>query len=288
MPLPIDKLVDNRFIPTKYLGGGGMADVYEANDTYTHKRVALKIIKEQFSNSEYELERFKNEARYVSMFSHPHIVKIYNIGTYHNDMFISYELANGMTLKEYLDERGHLKEDECLNIITQVLQASKHIHERGVIHNDFKPDNLVIKHDGNIKLLDFGIATHIDEAPSEKVVASIHYAAPEVLQNKEYSVQSDIYSIGVILFELLTGKTPYMKSDAQEEIRAHLQENTPSISKYIHINNVDEFDYIIGKATNRILSQRYKNDDEMMNDLIKLKKGESLHKRNFFQRIFKK
>lgn len=288
MTLPLHKLVDSRYIPTKLIGSGGMADIYAANDTYCHKAVALKIIKDQFVDNDIEYERFKNEARFVSMFSHSHIIKIYNIGFYFEKMFISYELMNGKTLKDVLDERGRLSPEEAVEYMLQILSATKHIHERGVIHNDLKPDNLEKMADDNIKLIDFGIASHIGEDFSGKTVASISYAAPEVLSNKLYTVQSDIYSLGVILFELLTGKTPYRKENSQEEIKAHLLEEVPSISKYVSLRNYSDFDHVIKKATSHSLKQRYGNDDEFINDLTKIKKGDSLKKKSLLEIIFRK
>lgn len=283
MILPINKLIDSRYIVTRFIGSGGMAEIYEANDTFTHKKVALKIIK-----SDDEIDKFENEARFISMFNHPHIIKIYNVGSYDGKMFISYELGLGRTFKEFLDERSHLSKDEAIEYISQILSASKYVHERGVIHNDLKPDNLIKSYDGNIKLIDFGIASHIDEDFTEKVVASIQYAAPEVLTSKHYSIQSDIYSLGIILFEMLTGRTPFMKKTSQEEIKAHQLEAVPSISDFVNVNNYQDFDYVIKKATNPNLKLRYKNDDEMISDINKIKSGVSLKEKSLFQKIFGK
>ena len=288
MILPLHTLIYSRYIPTRYIASGGMAEIYEANDTYSHKAVAIKVIKEEYKDDLFELDRFQNEARYVSMFSHPHIINIFNIGKYKDNFFIVYELLSGKTLKECLDERGHLSSEEAINYMLQILDATNHIHERGVIHNDLKPDNMFLFYDGNIKLLDFGIATHIGERDLEKANASILYASPEVLRNKEYSVKSDIYSLGIILYELLSGKTPYMKDNTEEEIRAHIYEEIPSLNKYIHLKNGKDFDIVIKKATNRDLNKRYKNDLEMINDLTKIKDGISLKKKSIFERIFGK
>ena len=286
MALPINKLIDNRYIITKLIGSGGMAEIYEANDTFTHKKVAIKIIKDQFEDDLFELERFETEARLVSAFNHPHIVKIFNIGTYEHKMFISYELATGKTLLEYLDNRSHLSKEEAVEYILQILSATKHIHERGIIHNDLKPGNMVKSFDGNIKLLDFGIASHLGDNFKDKVVASIQYAAPEVLTSKAYSIQSDIYSLGIILFELLTGRTPFMKPTADEEIKAHQFEEIPSISNFVNVNNYQDFDFVIKKATNINLKNRYKSDDEMIADINKIKKGLPLKEKTFLERLF--
>ena len=286
MIIPLHTLIYSRYIPTRFIGMGGMAEIYEANDTYCHKTVAIKVIKEEYKDDLFEIDRFKNEARYVAMFSHPHIINIYNVGKYNGNFFIVYELLSGKTLKDILDERGFLSSEEAINYMLQILDATKHIHERGIIHNDLKPDNMFLFYDGNIKLLDFGIATHVDEKITEKANASINYAAPEVLRNKEYSIQSDVYSLGTILFELLTGKTPYMKENTEEEIKAHIYEDIPSINRMKSVKEHHDFDVIINRATNRDLNKRYKNDQQMIDDLMKIKDGKHLEKPSLFKRIF--
>ena len=288
MILPINKLVDSRYVPTRFLASGGMAEIYEANDTYRHKPVAIKIIKEQFNDSIFELERFQNEARYASMFSHPHIVKIYNVGEYQKNFFIVLELMRGRTLKDYLDERGYLSLDDAINITLQLLDATKHIHERRILHNDIKPENLFLFLDGNIKLIDFGIASHFDEEV-DKVNASILYTAPEVLRSGHYSVQSDIYATGVLLFELLTGKNPFdCNLKTEDAINYRMQADVPSLRGLVHFTDgVDDLNYVIKKATSRVINVRYNNDDELIADLLKIKEGQKL-KKNIFQRIFGK
>ena len=286
MLLPLHTLINERYIPTRYITSGGMAEIYEARDTYCRKKVALKVIKEELCDDLFELDRFKNEARYVANFDHNHIIKIYNVGKYKQNFFISYEFLDGKTLKDFLDERGQLTSIEAINYMLQILEATKHIHDRGVIHNDLKPDNMTIFYDGNIKILDFGIATHIDEEMDQKANASIAYAAPEVLKNRKYSIQSDIYSLGIILYELLTCRNPFSRDNTEEEIKAHLYEEMPSISKYTDIKESSDFDLIIKRATDRDLSKRYKNDDELIRDLLKIKNGEQLKKPSIFERIF--
>ena len=276
-----------------YIQSGTNADSityyeYELDGTSYFCKAAIDEDVILYKDDLFELDRFQNEARYVSMFSHPHIINIFNIGKYKDNFFIVYELLSGKTLKECLDERGHLSSEEAINYMLQILDATNHIHERGVIHNDLKPDNMFLFYDGNIKLLDFGIATHIGERDLEKANASILYASPEVLRSKEYSIKSDIYSLGIILYELLSGRTPYMKDNTEEEIRAHIYEEIPSLNKYIHLKNGKDFDIVIKRATNRDLNKRYKNDLEMINDLTKIKDGASLKKKSIFERIFGK
>lgn len=288
MIFPINKVVNSRYIVTKFISNGGFGEIYEANDTYLRKSVALKILKEDFSYSIEEKERFENEARYASMFSHPHIVSIYNFDYYQKIPFISYELMKGKTLKDYIDERGYLYPEESINIMLQILDGVKHIHSRDVIHNDLKPDNLFMFFDGTIKISDFGIASHLKDEMPDSLKVSVMYAAPEVLSKKMYSKQSDIYSLGIIFYEFLTGKTPFMKNNKDEEIEAHLIGNIPSIRYVNNINQVEKYDYVILKATERDLKRRYKDVDEMIIDLLKIKNNEPIDKPGLFRKLFKK
>ena len=286
MVLSLNKLINSRFIVTKYLGAGGAGEIYEANDTYTRKSVAIKILQEKYLGDFEELNRFENEARFASMFFHPHIIKIYNFDYYNRIPFISYELMRGKTLKDYLDERGALSIDEALDDMLQIVDGVKHIHSRGISHNDLKPDNLFIHFDGSVKISDFGIASHFNDPKPETLKASVVYAAPEVLVDKEYSAQSDIYSLGIIFYELLTGKTPFMKSKTEEEIAAHLNDNIVSISYSINILEAEKYDYVIKKATDRNLKKRYQTVKEMEDDLLKIKNHETITKPGLFRRIF--
>ena len=220
-------------------------------------------------------------------------VKVYlafgEYGKYQGNLFISLELMRGRTLKDILDSRGYLSKSDAISYVLQLLDATKHIHERKVLHNDIKPENVFMFLDGNIKLIDFGIATQFDEE-ADKVNVSILYTAPEVLRSGHYSVQSDIYSTGVLLFELLTGKNPFDKYTKTEEVISYrLQADVPSLRGLVHFSeDLDSLNYVIGKATNKVINQRYKTDDEFIADLLKIKEGQKLGKRNIFQRIFGK
>lgn len=287
MAFELDKIVLSRYIISKHLASGGMADIYEAKDIIYDKPVALKILKEKSLNNDYELEQFKNEARFTAMFNHPHIMKIYNVGSFDNIPFVSYELLKGKTLKEVLDNRSKLSSDEALDYMSQILDAIIHMHERKVLHNDLKPDNILLLSDGNIKLCDLGIASHFNEKIDKEVMGTVSYLAPEVLQARKYTEQSDIYSLGIIFFELLTGKLPFYGNNSKEILEAHVKENVPSISKYVSINNYQDFDFVIEKALSRSLTSRYKSAIEFNDDIQKLRKGISVKKKSFFTRLFK-
>ena len=279
MSLPLNQVIDGRYVAVRLLGSGGVAYIYEASDRYTRKSVALKINKEQFKDDIEQKERLENEARFAAMFSHPHICHINNVGEYNGQMFISYELMKGQTLKDIIDRRGKFPKEEIVEMMRQILSATEHIHSRGVIHNDIKPDNLFKFSDGNIKLLDFGIAVHVGEKPSDKVLATVKYAAPEVLTNKQYSVQSDIYSLGILLYEFVTGSTPFEYGKSEKIIAAHINEKVPSTGTC--------FDEIIEKATDKNLLKRYKKDGDLLADLNKIEE-KLTKKKGFFARIFKR
>ena len=288
MTIELNKLILSRYIISRHLASGGMADIYEANDIVINKVVALKFLKEKYLESDYELELFMNEARYTAMFNHPHIMKIYNVGEYNKLPFMSIEFFKGKTLKEVLDSRGKFSYDEALDYMLQLLDAVSNIHEKEILHNDLKPDNIFLLSDGNIKICDFGIATHTFDRDQKEILGSLNYVAPEVLQNKKYSIQSDIYSLGTIFFEFLTGRVIYFGSTSKEIMEAHLKEEIPSLKKFISLNNVDDLDYIIGKACAKVAVNRYKNVKEFMNDLNKIKRHERLKKGNIFTRLFSK
>lgn len=284
----LNKLILSRYIISRHLASGGMADVYLAQDVVINKKVALKFLKDKSLYNDFEFEQFKNEARFLGTFNHPHIMKIYNVGAYNGTPFTSFELLKGKTLKEVLDNRGKLSYDEAVDYMLQVLDAVNNMHEKEVLHNDLKPDNIFVLSDGNIKICDFGIATHVFDRESKELHGTMKYLAPEVLQSRKYSYQSDIYSLGVVLYEFLTGRVPFDYDDPKELIEHYLAYPIPSVKKYISLSNYDDLDYVISKACNKNLTIRYKNVKEFISDLNKIKKREKLKKGSFFGKLFSK
>ena len=287
MAIELNKLILSRYIVSRHLASGGMADVYEAQDIVINKIVALKFLKEKLLDDDDAIEQFKNEARYTAIFNHPHIMRIYNVGVYGKQPFVSYEILKGKSLKEVLDNRGKLSFDESINFMLQILDGVNHMHEREVLHNDLKPDNIFLLSDGNIKSCDLGISTHAFDREKKELLGTLNYLAPEVLQNKKYSYQSDIYSLGIMLFEFITGRIPFLGVTSKEIIESHFNEDIPSIKKYTTLPNVDDLDYVISKACNSVITNRYKSVKEFINDLTKIKRHEKLKKGNFFTRLFK-
>ena len=287
MSFSIGQTIDSRYILYRYVASGGMADIYEANDRYLNKPVALKFLKDKYLEDPNAIEQFKNEARFTSIFNHVNIMKIYNVGEYQSRPYISYELLKGKTLKEILDTRGNLSFDESLDYMLQVLEGMSYVHSTGIIHNDLKPDNLYLIYDGTIRICDFGIASHISSKEEKHILGTVNYLAPEVIQNKKYSIQSDIYSLGIIFYELLTGDLPFEGNNAQEVIEAHVKGKEVS-TQYRLLNSYNrDIDFVINKAINRSANNRYKTDKEFIADLNKIKNHEPIVKDSFFKRLFK-
>ncbi len=286
MAIPLNKLILSRYMVYRHIASGGMADIYEADDVIIDKPVALKFLKTKSLENDYEVELFKNEARYLAMFNHPHIMKIYNVDEFERQPFVSYELLKGKTLKEVLDNRGKLSLDESLDFMCQILDGVSEIHNKEVVHNDLKPDNLLLLSDGTIKIVDFGIASHVFSKENRETLGSVSYVAPEVLTNKKYSYQSDIYSLGIILFEFLTGKLPFSGTTSKEILKNKIEKDIPSIRAYINLPNYEDIDYVLQKALNKYPSNRYKNCKEFMNNINALKRHEKLKKESFFSRLF--
>lgn len=286
MALPLNTLINSRYILSRFTASGGMADVYEASDIVTNKVVALKFLKEKYSNDDKQVERFKNEARFTSIFAHPHILKIYNVGEYNGQLFMSYELLKGKTLKEVLDNRSRLSFDEAIDYMLQICDAVYYVHRAEIIHNDLKPDNIFVLNDGNIKLYDFGIASHTFDSLSKEVLGSLAYVPYEVLEANKCSFQSDIYALGVIFYETLTGKLPYMGRDSKEFVSLQVVGEIPSVKPYGFINYKD-IDYVVKKCLDRNLSNRYKTVKDLQDDIVKLKNHVTIKKESLFSRMFK-
>ena len=287
MTLELNKLIDSRYILFRHVASGGMADIYEAQDVVFNKPVALKFLKEKFLEDVDSLEQFKNESRFVSIFNHPNILHIYNIGEYIDRPYVSYELLKGKTLKDNLDNRGKLSLDEALDYMSQILLGVGEMHELGVLHNDLKPDNLYLLYDGTIRIVDFGAASHISLKSEKHILGTVNYLAPEVITNKKYSVYSDIYSLGIIFYELLTGEVPYSGSNSKEILKAHSKGELVRINeRYIGVN-LNDINYIINKAIFFNTSNRYKSVKEFLNDINKIKAKEAIKKDGPLKKVFK-
>lgn len=291
MPLKIGSLVDNRYRVTARIGHGGMAEVYEGHDIMRKRTVAIKLIREDVMHNPVNLIRFTNEATIAASLNHPNIVKVYNHGTIDGVPYIANEYIKGQNLKEVLDFRSSLPLNEAIDYMIQLADALSYAHQHGIVHRDIKPDNLYAMGDGTIKLGDFGIAQTDATAQltgkDTDIVGSVHYLAPEITSGKPASAQSDIYSVGVTFFELITGHVPYIKNSAVDIAVAHVKEKFPSPKKYLP-NCPKEVERIIFKCVKKNPKERYASAQELHDDLVALKNDpKSLReKKGFFARLF--
>ena len=262
--------IANRYEILSLIGQGGMADAYKAKDTILNRIVAIKVLRDKLSQDAMALVRFQREASAASRLSHPNVVDIYDVGEYEGMHYIVMEFIRGRTLKELIAQRGALDVDEAIGIMKQLVSAINHAHENNIIHRDIKPQNVLVKDDGTIKITDFGIAVangSVQLTFNNTVMGSAHYLAPETTQGKEPNEQVDIYSLGIVFYELLTGKVPFTGKTPTEIAIKHLRKPMPFVRDF-NPNIPQSVENIILKATAKNLSQRYVSCKEMLYDLI--------------------
>ena len=207
----IGRLLDGRYEILEEIGRGGMAVVYRARCHRLNRYVAVKILKEELSRDEDFRRRFYAESQAVAMLSHPNIVAVYDVNHSNDIDYIVMELIDGVTLKQYMQQRGALSWREALHFATQIAKALEHAHSRGIIHRDIKPHNIMILKDGSVKVADFGIArlNSAQNTLTREALGSVHYISPEQAKGAQVDARSDLYSLGVVMYEMLTGKPPY-------------------------------------------------------------------------------
>ena len=278
MDLNIGRKLDGRYEITELIGIGGMAHVYKAVDLMEDKVVAVKILKSEFAESEEFLRRFRNESKAIAVLSHPNIVKIFDVGFTDEVNFIVMEYIDGITLKEFMEQQGVLRWKDAMFFITQVLRALQHAHDRGIVHRDIKPQNIMLFSDGTIKVMDFGIArfSRIDgKTLSDKTIGSVHYISPEQARGDFTDERSDLYSVGVMLYEMLTGKKPFDGDNPVAVALMHMQE-TPAAPRDINSSVPEAIEEIIIHAMEREPSRRYQSASEMIKDLDMFKIDQSV------------
>lgn len=262
--------IANRYEILSLIGQGGMADVYKAKDTILNRVVAIKVLRSKLSDDAMALVRFQREASAASRLSHPNVVDIYDVGEYEGMHYIVMEYIRGRTLKELISQRGALDVDEAIGIMKQLVSAVDQAHDHHIIHRDIKPQNVLVKDDGTIKITDFGIAIangSVQLTYNNTVMGSAHYLAPETTQGKEPNAQVDIYSLGIVFYELLTGHVPFTGKTPTEIAIKHLRQPMP----YVRDFNPDipqSVENIILKATAKNLNDRYVSCKEMLYDLV--------------------
>lgn len=290
--MKIGDLLDDRYEITGTLGEGGMAIVYQARDIITDKDVAIKIIREETLKNPLNLTRFEREARAAASLKHQNIVQVSNLGAFQNRPYMVTELVKGKTLRDAISLRGKFSVLEACDIMYQLCSAVYYAHQHGVIHRDIKPQNVFITADGLIKLGDFGIATFQNSSHvtrSDVVVGSVHYMAPEISEGNPASPQSDIYSLGVTFFELVTGRVPFDDESAVAVALKHIKDKFPSVRKFNPKCPII-IEKIIYKACAKSPYDRYKSAVDMRRDIERILQNPDLIKKKvgFWAKIMKK
>ena len=261
--------ISDRYQIIKSIGEGGMANVYLAYDTILERNVAVKVLRGDLANDEKFVRRFQREALQASSLSHPNIVEVYDVGEDNGEYYIVMEYVEGKHLKNLLKKRGKLTIPEVVDIMLQVTSGLSIAHDSYIIHRDIKPQNIMILDNGLVKLTDFGIALAMNSTQltqTNSVMGSVHYLPPEQASGKGATLQSDIYSLGILMYELLTGKLPFRGENAVEIALKHLKETMPSIRKEIP-DIPQSIENIILRATAKNPKNRYADAREMHEDL---------------------
>ena len=272
------KKLDSRYEIHELIGVGGMAMVYRAYDTIDDRVVAIKILKDEFSASEEFVRRFKNESKAIAVLSHPNIVKVYDVSFGDMIQYIVMEYIDGITLKEYIDNQQQINWKEAVHFTVQILQALQHAHEKGIVHRDIKPQNIMLLQDGTIKVTDFGIARFSNmetRTMTDKAIGSVHYIAPEQARGDLTDGKSDIYSVGVMLYEMITGKLPFEADNAVSVAIMQLQSN-PRPPQEINPSIPDGLEEITIKAMQKDPRQRYQTAGEMLKDIELFRQNPSI------------
>ena len=263
------KEIANRYQILSLIGQGGMADVYRAKDKILDRVVAIKVLRSKLSEDPMVLVRFQREASAASRLSHPNVVDIYDVGEYEGMHYIVMEYVRGRTLKQLIMQRGALNFTEALDIMKQLVGAVVAAHQKNIIHRDIKPQNVLIKDDGTIKITDFGIAVASDSVQltlNNAVMGSAHYLAPETAQGKEPTEQVDIYSLGIVFYELLTGTVPFKGQTPTEIAIQHLRVSMPYVRDF-NPSIPQSVENTILKATAKDPLERYAHASDMLYDL---------------------
>ena len=270
----IGKMLDNRYEILERIGTGGMAVVYKAKCHYLNRLVAIKILKSDLAQDEDFRRRFNAESQAVAQLSHPNIVSVYDVSKGGDVEYIVMELIDGITLKQYMEKRGQLSWRESLHFITQIMRALSHAHSRGIVHRDIKPQNIMVLRDGSVKVADFGIACLADSAQTltQEALGSVHYISPEQARGDRPDARSDIYSSGVVLYEMLTGRLPFEGESAVAVAIQHLS-SIPLAPREINPDIPEQLELICMKAMAPDLEHRYQSADAMIADLEAFRKN---------------
>lgn len=275
----IGKKIDGRYAVQEVIGVGGMAIVYKAYDEIDDRVVALKVLKEEYAANEEFKRRFRNESRAVAMLSHPNIVRVYDVSMDERMQYIVMEFVDGITLKEYIDQQHALNWKEAVHFTVQILRALQHAHEKGIIHRDIKPQNIMMLEDGTVKVTDFGIARVAGSETrtmTDHAIGSVHYISPEQASGRATDVKSDIYSLGVVLYEMLTGRLPFESENAVSVAIMQMQ-TQPRSPREINPDIPEGLESITLRAMQKEPERRYASAAAMLADINAFKQNPSIH-----------
>lgn len=278
----LGKRLDGRYEIREIIGVGGMACVYKAYDTIDDRIVSVKILKDEYLANEEFTRRFKNESKAIAILSHPNIVKVYDVSFGERFQYIVMEYIDGITLKEYIEQQKEIKWKEALHFTVQILRALQHAHDKGIVHRDIKPQNIMLLPDGTIKVMDFGIAqfsrqeVRMSNSTENKAIGSVHYISPEQARGEITDEKADIYSVGVMLYEMLTGCLPFEADNAVSVAIMQLQAE-PKKPCEINPQIPDGLEEITLKAMQKDPMARYQSAAEMLYDIDEFKRNPSIH-----------
>ena len=271
----VGKRLDGRYELQEIIGIGGMAVVYKAYDCIEDRIVAVKILKEEFISNEEFITRFKNESKAIAVLNHPNIVKVYDVSFGDLIQYIVMEYVDGITLKQYISKQGSLRWKDAVYLTIQVLRALQHAHDKGIVHRDVKPQNIMLLADGTIKVADFGIARFArseHKTMTDKAIGSVHYISPEQARGEAADEKADIYSVGVMLYEMLTGRLPFEADSAVSVAIMQLQKE-PVLPRDINDTIPVGLEQITMHAMQKDVSKRYKSAAEMLRDLEEFRRS---------------
>ena len=270
----IGRMLDDRYEILELIGSGGMANVYKARCHRLNRLVAVKILKSDLAENADFRRRFRDESRAVAQLSHANIVSVYDVSTSGETEYIVMELIDGITLKQYMERRGRMDWRESLHFISQIMRGLSHAHSRGIIHRDIKPQNIMVLRDGSVKVADFGIAclANASQTLTQEALGSVHYISPEQARGDRIDARSDIYSAGVVLYEMLTGRLPFEGDSAVSVAIQHLS-SVPLAPRDIDHSIPEPLELICMKAMAPDLEHRYQSADAMIADLEAFRKN---------------
>lgn len=272
------KRLDGRYEIREIIGVGGMAVVYKAYDNIDDRIVAIKILKDEYLTNEEFKRRFKNESKAIAVLSHPNIVRVYNVSFGDRLQYIVMEYVDGITLKEYIEQQRVIDWKEAVHFTGQILAALQHAHDKGIVHQDIKPQNIMLLHDGTIKVADFGIARFSrtdNDTTSENAIGSVHYISPEQARGEMTDDKADIYSVGVVLYEMITGQLPFQSDSAVSVALMQLQ-NEPTRPRELVPTLPLGLEQITIRAMQKNPLDRYRSAAEMLMDINEFKRNPSV------------